>query len=136
FPDPATQSPFVTNYYFRTHFTMPSMSPSALAATMLISTNVVDDGSVVYLNGVEIFRFNMPAGTVSATTFASAALTEGWPTTGQTVFFRTNLANNVVIGDNVLAVEVHQSGTGSSDDVFGMTLTAVPPSALAITSQP
>src|SRR5437870_3418835 len=30
FPDPATQSPFVTNYYFRTHFTMPNMSPSAL----------------------------------------------------------------------------------------------------------
>jgi hypothetical protein len=132
FPDPTTQSPFITNYYFRTHFTATSTGPT----TMLITTNAVDDGSVVYLNGVEIFRANMPAGAITATTFASTAPAEGWPPAGATVFIRTNLATNVVVGDNVLAVEVHQSAVGSSDEVFGMTLTAVPPSQIAITSQP
>src|SRR5262249_36162198 len=33
FPDPSTQSPFVTNYYFRTHFTVPNLTPAALTAT-------------------------------------------------------------------------------------------------------
>jgi len=133
FPDPVTQTPYITNYYFRTHFTATSAGPT----TMLITTNVLDDGSVVYLNGLEIFRLNMPAGAITATTFASAAAaTEGWPPAGATVFIHNNLATNVVVGDNVLAVEVHQASATSSDEVFGLTLTAVPPSQIAITSQP
>src|SRR5204863_2267999 len=50
FPDP--QNPratnFRTNFYFRTHFTMPSYSPDVLAATTLRSTNWIDDGCIVY----------------------------------------------------------------------------------------
>src|SRR5207253_485795 len=33
--------------------------------------------------------------------------------------------NNLVAGDNVLAAELHQNSTGSSDNVFGMFLSAV-----------
>ena len=138
FPDP-TNYPgfFVTNYYFRTHFTMPPYSREILANSLLLSTNLIDDGCVVYLNGAELFRFNMPSGPIAATDFASATLVpEGWPPTGRTVFFATNLATNVVVGDNVLAVEVHQSRFDSSDVVFGMTLNAAMASPPVITAQP
>src|SRR4030095_4049335 len=33
--------------------------------------------------------------------------------------------NNLVTGDNVLAVEVHQVNATSSDDVFGLSLSAI-----------
>jgi len=137
FPDPSTQSPFVTNYYFRAHFTVAGITPAALAAAKLITANVVDDGSVLYLNGTEVFRFNMPTGAITATSFSSFGLSgEGWPPLNSTVFFRTNMATNLVVGDNVLAVEVHQGSTTSSDVVFGMLLFAVPPTPLVLTEQP
>jgi len=137
FPDPQNPNTnFRTNFYFRTHFTMPSVPAGYLAGTELITTNAVDDGAVVYINGVEIFRQNMPAGAVNANTFAPTAPAEGWPPTGLTVFFRTNLATNVVVGDNVMEVEVHQNAFTSSDEVFGMTMVAVLPHPIAITTQP
>ena len=33
----------------------------------------VDDGAVIYLNGSEIVRTNMPSGTISGTTLANAS---------------------------------------------------------------
>src|SRR5206468_181601 len=44
--------------------------------------------------------------------------------------------NSLRVGDNVLAVEVHQSGTGSSDIVHGLSLMAIVPTAVSITSHP
>src|SRR5438093_6981159 len=73
FPDPVTVTPYVTNYYFRAHFSMPNTSPGILAATTLVCSNWLDDGSVVYLNGAELARPNMPAGTIVATTFSTVA---------------------------------------------------------------
>src|SRR5882724_6572052 len=76
FPDPQVAGNFRTNYYFRTHFTMPNYSAAVLAATVLTTTNWFDDGVVYYLNGAELLRTNMPTGTITATTFATAALGE------------------------------------------------------------
>ncbi|MDB6034948.1 MAG: hypothetical protein JWM16_5286 [Verrucomicrobiales bacterium] len=106
----------ITNYYFRTHFTVPSNSPSLF----LTASNLIDDGAIFYLNGVEVFRYNMPAGPVTATTLATNTV----EATNWVVF--TMPADALVPGDNVLAVEVHQSTTNSSDIVFGMSLTAAP----------
>ena len=137
FPNPTNVVPYVTNYYFRTHFMMPNLAAHPFAVTSLITTNLIDDSSVVYLNGVELFRFNMPAGPITATTFASAPLgVEGFVPQTQTVFFRTNSTANAVVGDNVLAVELHSADTNSSDEVFGLTLTAFVPDPIVITSQP
>src|SRR5260221_9732990 len=84
FPDPQNPtSNFRTNFYFRTHFTMPSVSAPILAATELVTSNWVDDGAIYYLNGIEFARFNMPGGAVNAATFANGALSEP-------VFFTTN----------------------------------------------
>jgi hypothetical protein len=77
-----------------------------------------DDGGVVYLNGQEVFRSNMPAGTISYTTLAP-----GSPSS-ETAFFSTNISASVLVsGTNLVAVEVHQSSATSSDLSFELELT-------------
>ena len=61
-----------------------------------------DDGAVVYLNGVEVHRANMPGGAVSFTTAASTALGGA----DESTFFETALSPSALVeGTNVLAVE-------------------------------
>ncbi len=54
-------------YYFRRSFTVAD--PAAVVGLTL--RFVRDDGCVIYLNGVEVLRSNMPSGTVTYTTLAS-----------------------------------------------------------------
>ena len=118
----------VITYYFRSHFNFPA----APAGVQLTATNALDDGAVVYLNGVEAARINMNAGAVNATTLSATS----WEATS---FFVTNIsAASLVSGDNVIAVEVHQQSATSSDVVFGLSLTALVPSQapVSITQQP
>jgi len=118
----------ITNYYFRTKFFLPADA----AGVTLTASNVLDDGSVIYINGAEVQRMNMPTGAVLATTFSASS----WEANLIRV---TNLSSaSLVPGENVLAVEVHQQNATSSDVVFGLSLTAlVPPmTPIAISSQP
>jgi hypothetical protein len=71
-----------------------------------------DDGAVVFLNGVEIFRSNMDLGPVDYLTPASTAI-GGSSETG--FFDKTVDPGLLVAGPNLLAVEIHQSGPTSSD---------------------
>jgi len=102
-----------TTYYFRTRF---NLAGSPAGASLKIFT-VLDDGAVFYLNGQEIFRQGMLDGAVNYSTLASPGVGDA-TLTGPFVVPGSALLG----GDNVLAVEVHQSGTASSDIVFGMTL--------------
>ncbi|WP_104734021.1 GEVED domain-containing protein [Hanstruepera ponticola] len=77
-----------------------------------------DDGAVVYLNGVEVWRQNMPAGTPFYGVFASSVGTENGTAS-------TSIANSLVVGTNVLAVEIHQESAGSSDISFDFELEAL-----------
>ena len=122
-PQP-TGTTLVTNqssltYYFRTHFNFAG-NPADVS---LVLSNVIDDGAVFYLNGVEIARVGMPAGTVTYTTLASTTVSDA---TNYTVLnISGNLLTNLVAGDNVLAVEVHQINSTSTDIVFGSSLSTV-----------
>lgn len=89
-----------------------------------------DDGAVVYLNGAEVARTNMPAGPITATTPASSAISGSGETTFTDLSFA---AAGLVSGANVLAVEIHQSSATSSDISFDASLqvAAAPPLALA-----
>lgn len=124
---------FVT-FYFRHNF----VDPGTNAYTQLQARLLRDDGAVVYLNGAEIFRQNMPAGSVSYLTQASAAVNGG----AENVFFATNLPGALLLlqpGVNTLAVEVHQNTNNSPDLGFNFELTAVldnSPPALLNTNQP
>jgi uncharacterized repeat protein (TIGR01451 family) len=62
-----------------------------------------DDGAVVYVNGVEVHRSNMPAGTITYGTPASSGV-EG---ANEDVTFDIP-ASYFVTGNNQIAVEVHQ----------------------------
>lgn len=119
-----------TTRYFRAGFTITSPGQfSSLTASL-----VRDDGAVVYLNGTEVWRSNMPAGTISATTLPSSAVSG---TAESQVFTQTLPLSALVPGANVIAVEVHNA-SASSDVSFDLGLegTVAPAPDLAAPSTP
>lgn len=71
-----------------------------------------DDGAVVYLNGVEIRRDNLPAGPIDASTRALTSMSGS----DETAFVESALPPELLVaGSNLLAVEVHQVDPTSSD---------------------
>jgi acid phosphatase type 7 len=106
---------YITTYFRHSFFVANASVYTALSLNLL-----KDDGAVVYLNGQEIHRTNMPAGTVSFTTAASTAL--GAPQ--ESTFNLSTFANTLLTGTNVLAVEVHQANGTSTDLSFALELKA------------
>ncbi|NLF32423.1 MAG: lamin tail domain-containing protein [Planctomycetes bacterium] len=104
-------------YYFRTHFTLTG--DPAQVASLDLST-IVDDGAVVYLNGVEVYRYNMPDGPIDYLTTSESTVNNAGVLGPLAI-----PAGALEAGDNVLAVEVHQRDSGSSDVVMGLALDAV-----------
>ena len=102
-----------TTYYFRTRFNLAAIPGGA---SLKLHT-ILDDGAVFYLNGAEILRLGMPNGIPSYGTLATRGVGDA---TIEGPFILP--ATSLVQGENVLAVEVHQNGTTSSDIVFGMSL--------------
>jgi hypothetical protein len=104
-------------YYFRARFEFPTNT----AGFELRARTVVDDGLVAYLNGHELFRHNLdPNDTITPDLRADRTVGDArleTPFTGDSVHLRE--------GENVLAVEVHQASSGSSDVVFGLELQAL-----------
>jgi hypothetical protein len=84
-----------------------------------------DDGVVVYINGTERFRSNMPTGTVSYTTKAATDATDDG-NTPQTISLAAGI---LATGNNVIAVEIHQRTANSTDISFDLELigNTVPP---------
>jgi len=122
--NPSTSFPHTT-YYFRTYFKATGVSPGA---TLSVSA-YIDDGAVFYLNGREIHRIRMPAapGEVLNATFAT-----GLPCNGNadcTDDFIVPMDGILRDGDNVLAVEVHNSSARSSDITWGAMVTLEVPAA-------
>ncbi|MCH2060959.1 MAG: lamin tail domain-containing protein [Verrucomicrobiales bacterium] len=82
-----------------------------------------DDGAVIYVNGVEVARSQIPAGDFDFDTPASAARDED-------TLFDFELSSSVFLeGENVLAVEVHQASAGSSDMIFDLRMNGITGSA-------
>ena len=78
-----------------------------------------DDGARVYLNGTEVVRTNLPAGTITPTTLASSSVAGDEEDT----FFPFDVdAGLLLVGANTLAVELHQSAVNSSDISFALEL--------------
>jgi hypothetical protein len=114
---PDSSSKFITTY-FRHSFELSDAS----ACTNLTVHLLRDDGGIVYLNGTEIFRDNMPAGSITFSTRASAGATGGDESTNyHAVGVNAALLRN---GTNVVAVEIHQDSAGSSDLSFDLMLVA------------
>ncbi len=114
---PSRNAKYITTY-FRKKFTAPDPSLFGSLTIRLL----VDDGAVIYVNGTEALRRNMPAGTITSSTTAVVSLS---PPEESTFFDFSVAASLLVAGDNVLAVEVHQQGEKSSDLSFDLELRAI-----------
>ncbi|MGB0993498.1 MAG: lamin tail domain-containing protein, partial [Akkermansiaceae bacterium] len=103
--------------YFRKTFSVSNVG----SLTSLTLELVRDDGAVVYLNGEEIQRTNMPSGTINYNTLANGAIGGS----GETAFnqFSVDLSK-LVEGNNTIAVEIHQASFTSSDISFDLRLLA------------
>ncbi len=98
--------------YFRKNISITNL---ASKDNFVISTSV-DDGAAVYVNGTEVGRVNMPAGALTYNTYSTTY------NNGVTGIFNVpkNLLNE---GDNLIAVEVHQTSANSSDLIFNLQFT-------------
>ncbi|MDA8606302.1 CotH kinase family protein [Flavobacteriales bacterium] len=92
-----------------------------------------DDGAVVYLNGQELFRDNMPEGEIASTTFALEA-TAG---AAESNWIAHPIELSFLPGANVIAVEIHQVSSTSSDISFDLRLsTSAPLEAILSSDNP
>ena len=111
---PDANNKFITTY-FRRSFNVTNASLFNGVTLRLLR----DDGAVVYLNGVEVWRTNMPAGSVGFLTPASVAIGG----VDESTFVQTTISPSLLLtGTNVLAVELHQSGGTSTDISFDLQL--------------
>ena len=107
-------------YYFRTHFQLPTKA----AGDSLLISGYIDDGAVLYLNGHEIYRLRMDD---APAPIANGTLANAFPCSGDATCLDEftvggALADHLVVGDNVLAVEVHNYNLRSADITFGLSV--------------
>src|SRR5438874_257387 len=93
-------TPGRSTYYFRTTFAFNGDR----SLTLLTIRPIVDDGAVFYLNGVEVYRWNMPSGAVTYSTIASTVVGNAISAGPFSI-----ASSGLVVGQNVLAVELHQA---------------------------
>ena len=101
-------------YYFRQEFTVNNIGSGELRLDILR-----DDGAVVYLNGTEIARSNMPSGTINSSTTASSAVSKEYEDKYYKYFISSEYLSG---GTNTIAVEIHQQSKTSSDVSFNLRL--------------
>ena len=101
--------------YFRTTFDLPARP----AFAGLLLRVLRDDGVIVYLNGTEVYRDNMPNGKVHYGTAANRAIYAEEEAAWQ---HSTVGPGRLNAGPNVLAVEIHQATAVSSDISFDLEL--------------
>lgn len=105
-------------YYFRREFSLAD--PSQIASLQLDLKR--DDGAVVYINGAEVLRDNMPSGTITSSTLALAAVADD----GADFVPFSLPTGSLAPGRNVIAVEIHQATRSGSDVSFDLRLRASP----------
>ena len=106
----------VRTYYFRRSFEVPEA-----AKVLSFGCEVLrDDGVIIYVNGVEVARSNMPEGNIGSSDLASSSVSGAANEGG---YFPFDLdSTELVDGTNVIAVELHQGSSGSSDLGFDLAL--------------
>ncbi len=98
-----------SSVYLRQTF---SLAPESLASiNNLVLLIDYDDGFKAYLNGTEVARANLPAGQVAYNATANGSHEAGTPVDFDISAFK----NLLVRGDNVLAIQVHNTSLTSSD---------------------
>lgn len=107
------------SYYFRNTFNISDTNSITQPLTLHL---IADDGAVVYLNGIEAARYNMPTGNITATTLANQTVGSPEENTPQLLTLSPTLLKN---GSNVIAIEIHQAAANSSDISFNAQLSTI-----------
>lgn len=102
------------SYYFRKNFSLSSVNDESEMRFDIL----YDDAAIVYVNGQEVKRINMPTGTITHTTTAASSASDN---SLATVVIASSLLS---AGDNTLCVEVHNRSKTSSDISFDGGLTS------------
>jgi hypothetical protein len=125
--DDATEVTVLRSIFLRKKFTISDVA----SVQKLVLHMDYDDGFIAYLNGVEIARSQMngvlPRFDVFASAGHEALIYQGSP---PEKFEISNLASVLKTGENILAIQVHNSSLGSSD------LSAIPFLSVATTEKP
>ena len=103
-------------YYFRTTLSLTNAPKTSDKFTLNFT---VDDGIIVYVNGSEAGRYNMPSGNVSFNSYASSYAPNN-PDTGSMELDASLFRK----GTNTIAVELHNNSASSTDIYWDAELTS------------
>lgn len=115
-------NPSCTNKYITTYFRKVLNVPNPALYDSIRLYVSRDDGFVAYVNGTEVFRDNMPAGTPAYNTSAPSAISG---TDEYTPIFKSIPISAFTTGNNTIAIEMHQNGGTSSDLSFTAKMVGV-----------
>lgn len=109
-----SQGNTLITHYFRKQFPFSGTTNGV----SLVMSHIIDDGAVMWLNGVSSYRFNMGTSTPKYTTAATGAIGDAFQTNDVAFPIKS-----LVSGVNQLGVEVHQNAD-NPDVAFAMELVA------------
>ena len=114
---PDIRKKFVTTYFRKAFLIPPDNGETSEVVLRLLRNN----GAAVYLNGIEVNRSNLPDGPIDYRTLARTNIQDGTTTT----YFTVNLSpNSLLVGTNMVAVELHQASETNSELAFDLELIA------------
>jgi hypothetical protein len=103
---PNASQKYLTTYFRKTFNVADASAVQGLQLRMQLK-----DGAVVYVNGVEVARPGMPAGTITAQTFAAVNVAAPADRTWNAITIPPSVLTN---GTNTIAVEVHKNFRSSA----------------------
>lgn len=115
--------------YFETDFQFSQEQFNQIERLQL--QHVIDDGAVFYLNGNEIFRFNLPEGPINSSTRTPKSVTR--LSVSELIDLPIEF---LVVGTNRFSVEVHQRSDRNVDMVMGARLYSARNTSEVIPSTP
>lgn len=112
-----------SNKHITTYFRKDIIIDDLNAFTGAIIIDLLrDDGAVIYLNGNEILRSNLPQGVINSETITTTFVSEEEENTYYSFVIDQS---NLIKGKNTIAVEIHQQSPTSSDLGFDLELRAL-----------
>lgn len=116
---PNANDKYITTW-FRKDINLPNL---AIIPDTVVFNIRRDDGIIVYVNGAEIIRDNMPAGPIDDNTWASTIISGS----DETTYYTFPLPKTIFsTGINAIAARVHQRDGTSSDLSFDLEITVAP----------
>ncbi len=108
------------NKYVTTYFRHSFNVANAIQVPNVNLHLLKDDGAIVYLNGTEVHRTNMPTGVVDYLTLAAGVVGN------ENIYEVVSLPQGALVnGTNIITVEIHQASVTSSDISFDLQLSAI-----------